>query len=492
MRLIQESGLLAGFFGKLGSPCGVPDAPSQVNEKLQEGFHKALTEGNMEQVASYAASSKALLLLQLKPSPHRHTAWHLAADQGNVELLGHLNCLFAKAAFPKGRLLAALDSLNKRGQTCLMVACSRGSVPCVQYLLGLGVDATVRDRAGRSALHSAVQAKSLPCVNMLLDWAAKRDEDAEPTPELPAPQDEGGAGPMQAERQPSTLRLPSERLASETNPQPSSPSAWQRWRSFRAGEEDEANTTWLRRLSCATDNHGITPLHVAANKGAPDICRALLTAGASYMAQCSADNFDAGMPANSGWTALHLAALKGYYDIATSILRFHSSLSAQDKLASWRPGEHGRIADPRLLVDRRGTTAYALAVSRSFHDVAEVLDPSRPLPGSERAPVGRDGQELDVPDMYICPITQEIMADPVVSSDGFSYERAAITKWIGSGRGVSPMTNLPMTSRQLFPNNVLRTSIKEWRDANSLPDPRTALQSGDGRLSGGALDSLLA
>ncbi len=230
----------------------MPDVPSQVSESLQEGFCKALTDGNMEQVASYAASTKALLLVQLKPNPQRHTAWHLAADQGNAELLGHLSALFTKAGFPQVRLLTALDSLNKRGQTCLMVACSRGSVPCVKYLLGLGVDATVRDKAGRNALHAAVQAKSLPCVNLLLEWAAKRDEDAEPNPEPPAPaaaapQEERAAAPMQTDRPPSALRVTAERLASETNPQPSSPSAWKRWRSFRTGEQDEASMTWLRR-----------------------------------------------------------------------------------------------------------------------------------------------------------------------------------------------------------------------------------------------------
>ena len=35
----------------------------------------------------------------------------------------------------------------------------------------------------------------------------------------------------------------------------------------------------------------------------------------------------------------------------------------------------------------------------------------------------------DVPDEFLCPISQEIMQDPVICSDGSSYERKVIEKW---------------------------------------------------------------
>ena len=35
-----------------------------------------------------------------------------------------------------------------------------------------------------------------------------------------------------------------------------------------------------------------------------------------------------------------------------------------------------------------------------------------------------------MPDEYTCPITSEIMTDPVSTEDGFTYERAAITEWL--------------------------------------------------------------
>jgi len=44
-----------------------------------------------------------------------------------------------------------------------------------------------------------------------------------------------------------------------------------------------------------------------------------------------------------------------------------------------------------------------------------------------------DLNEEDVdnaPTEFLCPITRQIMLDPVVASDGMSYERLAVTRWL--------------------------------------------------------------
>jgi len=61
---------------------------------------------------------------------------------------------------------------------------------------------------------------------------------------------------------------------------------------------------------------------------------------------------------------------------------------------------------------------------------------------------------------FRCPITLEIMRDPVICSDGHTYEREAIQRWLeGSKR--SPQTNLPLVSTALIPNLSLRSVIHE-------------------------------
>lgn len=50
--------------------------------------------------------------------------------------------------------------------------------------------------------------------------------------------------------------------------------------------------------------------------------------------------------------------------------------------------------------------------------------------------------EKEIPIEWICPITSEIMSDPVICEDGFSYERSAITAWFSRDKKTSPMTNM--------------------------------------------------
>lgn len=44
----------------------------------------------------------------------------------------------------------------------------------------------------------------------------------------------------------------------------------------------------------------------------------------------------------------------------------------------------------------------------------------------------------DLPEEYLCPITQEVMKDPVQVADGRSYERKAIQKWYNQGHRTCP------------------------------------------------------
>jgi hypothetical protein len=65
------------------------------------------------------------------------------------------------------------------------------------------------------------------------------------------------------------------------------------------------------------------------------------------------------------------------------------------------------------------------------------------------------------PSLFLCPLTHEVMEDPVVAQDGYTYERAMISQWQARSCR-SPMTNQPM-GRALLPNHALRSSIQEWQ-----------------------------
>ncbi|XP_068756252.1 WD repeat, SAM and U-box domain-containing protein 1-like isoform X2 [Montipora capricornis] len=74
--------------------------------------------------------------------------------------------------------------------------------------------------------------------------------------------------------------------------------------------------------------------------------------------------------------------------------------------------------------------------------------------------IKRQELEEDIPDEFFCPITREIMCDPVIAADGYTYERASIEEWLKSGRKSSPMTNAPLKTTTLTPNRMLKNLIQ--------------------------------
>lgn len=57
--------------------------------------------------------------------------------------------------------------------------------------------------------------------------------------------------------------------------------------------------------------------------------------------------------------------------------------------------------------------------------------------------------------------TQEFFVDPVIASDGHTYERSTIQKWM-SQHNTSPFTREVLTSRQLYPNIVIQKITRDY------------------------------
>jgi len=73
-----------------------------------------------------------------------------------------------------------------------------------------------------------------------------------------------------------------------------------------------------------------------------------------------------------------------------------------------------------------------------------------------------------IPESFICPITCEVMRDPVQDREGNSYERTGITDWL-SRKGTSPISNSPMKVDDLVANRSLRNAIEEHLGRPSVP-----------------------
>jgi hypothetical protein len=62
---------------------------------------------------------------------------------------------------------------------------------------------------------------------------------------------------------------------------------------------------------------------------------------------------------------------------------------------------------------------------------------------------------------FMCPITHELMSDPVIAGDGHTYERAAIVNWL-QRNDRSPVTNERLSSRALIPNFTIKQAVHEY------------------------------
>lgn len=72
---------------------------------------------------------------------------------------------------------------------------------------------------------------------------------------------------------------------------------------------------------------------------------------------------------------------------------------------------------------------------------------------------------------FLCPLTKQIMRDPVTLESGATFEREAILKWFkesdSSGRSlVCPVTRKELSSTELNPSIALRNTIDEWMHRN--------------------------
>ncbi|CAB4304250.1 unnamed protein product [Prunus armeniaca] len=90
-------------------------------------------------------------------------------------------------------------------------------------------------------------------------------------------------------------------------------------------------------------------------------------------------------------------------------------------------------------------------------------------------------EEIAVPTHFRCPISLDLMKDPVTLSTGMTYDRSSIEKWIETGNRTCPATNQELKSFDQIPNHALRRMIQDWCVENRsygierIPTPRIPL-----------------
>ncbi|XP_075478603.1 E3 ubiquitin-protein ligase PUB23-like [Primulina tabacum] len=91
-----------------------------------------------------------------------------------------------------------------------------------------------------------------------------------------------------------------------------------------------------------------------------------------------------------------------------------------------------------------------------------------------------EAQEIEVPCYFVCPISMQLMKDPVTVSTGITYDRESIEKWLFLCKNSTcPVTKQDLSKTDLTPNHTLRRIIQEWCTINAcerIPTPKAPVE----------------
>ncbi|KAL1531927.1 U-box domain-containing protein 10-like [Salvia divinorum] len=109
------------------------------------------------------------------------------------------------------------------------------------------------------------------------------------------------------------------------------------------------------------------------------------------------------------------------------------------------------------------------AVDHILNEVLVEDDVSNPVSLScEALEESKKPESVSVPDDLRCPISLELMRDPVIVATGQTYERCYIQRWLDCGNTTCPKTRQKLQNLALTPNYVLRSVISQWCAKNEV------------------------
>ncbi|GBG80861.1 hypothetical protein CBR_g31417 [Chara braunii] len=156
-------------------------------------------------------------------------------------------------------------------------------------------------------------------------------------------------------------------------------------------------------------------------------------------------------------------------------LNTRSAIEAERKvlekhLPSLSPGKEEEVGAVMGLLEN-----MALCVNYDM-DASPVVTASSSAPSSSSSstavvPVQQRKLPPVPPDDYKCPISLELMRDPVIIATGQTFERAYIQKWLDSGHRTCPKTQQVLSHIVVIPNFVLKSLIMAWCDENGVDFP---------------------
>ncbi|KAK3162324.1 hypothetical protein QOZ80_1BG0088210 [Eleusine coracana subsp. coracana] len=116
-----------------------------------------------------------------------------------------------------------------------------------------------------------------------------------------------------------------------------------------------------------------------------------------------------------------------------------------------------------------GLLRYAKCVLFSATPRPSSASGSSTKPDNNEVNDEEDGGEPPAPPPdFRCPISLDLMRDPVVVASGQTYDRDSISQWFDAGKSTCPKTGQVLLALELVPNKALKNLIAKWCRENGV------------------------
>nr|XP_007144889.1 hypothetical protein PHAVU_007G192300g [Phaseolus vulgaris]ESW16883.1 hypothetical protein PHAVU_007G192300g [Phaseolus vulgaris] len=122
-----------------------------------------------------------------------------------------------------------------------------------------------------------------------------------------------------------------------------------------------------------------------------------------------------------------------------------------------------------IAVEKERLNTEANKMIADIEEINEIVNLVRSLRDyviKTECPVVKSG--LSIPPYFLCPLSLELMLDPVIVASGQTYERQSIQKWLDHGLTVCPKTRQRLTHTNLIPNYTVKAMIATWCEENNV------------------------
>lgn len=182
--------------------------------------------------------------------------------------------------------------------------------------------------------------------------------------------------------------------------------------------------------------------------------------------------------------------------VALRLIKEHSWMGVETAQEMEQSGGGGGVREASGHGSSAGT-AFDKAEESSRGQAGEArgeMDVDEANREKQRRKQSSTGQVMEVPPMdeYLCPISGDVMEEPVTIASGHTFDLKSIQKYFADGNTDCPVTRSPLPSLDLLPNDDMSRAIDEWRARNTvmrIQAARPKLQSAkEDEVEGGLLE----